>query len=344
MNYHQQITQAKKDNKPFTAFKNPNNTTVNVIIQSTDELIVFDDFTLSGYVFAPFDDSETAYILRPDVVFEDTVRSIKFDKKNSVFKENKKSRENHINLVQKTVKAIEQTELSKVVVSRKEKINLSNFDLIDTFDRLMYQYPNAYVYVFYHPKIGLWMGATPETLININGNKFKTMALAGTQSYDGNLKPKWGSKELQEQQMVTDFIKNRLEKLVNNLCLSDRETVKAGNLLHLKTTIEGVIKNKKDVKSLIKLLHPTPAVCGLPKELSKAFILKNEGYKRMFYTGYLGVLNMNNLTSLFVNLRCFQVVKQTAYLYVGGGITANSIPQSEWNETVFKSITIKAVL
>lgn len=112
-------------------------------------------------------------------------------------------------------------------------------------------------------------------------------------------------------------------------------------------------------------MHPTPAVCGLPKDISKAFILKNENYNREFYTGFLGELNIKerksrnvnrhniendayasvkNVSNLYVNLRCMQLVNNHAIVYIGGGITKDSIPEKEWEETVSKSQVIKSIL
>lgn len=98
------------------------------------------------------------------------------------------------------------------------------------------------------------------------------------------------------------------------------------------------------MEKLINALHPTPAVCGLPKAVAEAFILQNENYDRSYYSGYLGELNLNERTSLFVNLRCVELENNLASIYVGGGITADSIPENEWEETVSKAEVMKKVL
>jgi isochorismate synthase len=91
-------------------------------------------------------------------------------------------------------------------------------------------------------------------------------------------------------------------------------------------------------------LHPTPAVCGLPKAAAKDFILQNENYDRCYYTGFLGEINTNLKTELFVNLRCVEIIDTFAAIYVGGGITLDSNPEDEWLETSNKTNTIKSVL
>lgn len=344
MTYNEHIQKAKDQNLPFVAFRNPNENKVQVIVQHTDTLTVFDDFSVSGYVFAPFDDREEAYLIKPDIYFIDEVKNEKesFEQKEDVDKNS--DREHHIKIVKKAIDAIKTSELSKIVVARKEEIEIPDFDILQVYNRLLDKYSNAYVYVWFHPKVGLWMGATPETLLNVQANNFKTMALAGTQTFKGDVNPDWGQKELDEQQMVADYIQENLEKIVDNLHLSKVETVKSGNLLHLKTNISGALKSAKDITHLVNLLHPTPAVCGLPKEKSKQFILNEEKCDRTFYSGYLGVLNLKQETSFFVNLRCFQFMNNKALIYVGGGITTDSNAEKEWEETVAKSHVIKSVL
>jgi isochorismate synthase len=119
------------------------------------------------------------------------------------------------------------------------------------------------------------------------------------------------------------------------------------------------------LEKLISAIHPTPAVCGLPKGSAKKFILENENYNREFYTGFLGELNLKKTlqrngnrknrenqayasitktSALFVNLRCMKLEAKQAVLFVGGGITKDSNPVAEWEETSNKAQTMKSVL
>ena len=131
--------------------------------------------------------------------------------------------------------------------------------------------------------------------------------------------------------------------ILKNFSVSDTYTIKAGNLLHLKADIKGSIGDF-ELKSLLDTLHPTPAVCGLPKATAKNFILQNENYDRSYYTGFLGEINTNLKTDLYVNLRCVEIIDTCASIYVGGGITLDSNPLDEWLETCNKTNTIKSVL
>jgi isochorismate synthase len=176
------------------------------------------------------------------------------------------------------------------------------------------------------------------------------MSLAGTQKLQGTKEIVWEKKEIEEQQFVTDFILNNLKDLVSEVSVSSPYTIQAGTLTHIKTDIEGVINESSSLKEVVSVLHPTPAVCGLPKETAKDFIIQNEGYEREYYTGFLGELNKEGFnkgeikSDLYVNLRCMQIKDNQAHLYVGCGITKDSIPEKEWNESVNKSVTMKKIL
>src|SRR6202021_687877 len=96
--------------------------------------------------------------------------------------------------------------------------------------------------------------------------------------------------------------------------------------------------------NLVSELHPTPAVCGIPLNDATQFIKETEGYDRGYYTGFLGPCNMDGKTELYVNLRCAELFADCINLYVGGGITKDSIPENEWEETEMKSKTLLSAL
>ncbi len=330
---------------PFVTYRKPNCSTIKGWFQQNNNLITSKDYSESGFIFAPFDNKEDAILIpkNQSTYIEEGITINGSLTSNTNHNPDTTSEENHIQLVEKGIAAIKNQKFKKVVLSRKEKIELRDFNLIETFQKLLNSYPTAFVYVWYHPKVGMWLGATPETLVSIHNKNFTTMALAGTQVYNDTTNVTWQPKELEEQQFVTDYIIDRLSDISSEITASGIETIKAGKLLHLRTILNG--KLKTNTASLIKSLHPTPAVCGLPLETSKQFILDNESYHRSFYTGFLGELNINDKESnLFVNLRCMEVSNKTVNIYVGGGITRDSNPVKEWQETVAKTTTMKKVL
>ena len=374
---------------PFVAYRKPilseKSGEVKAFLEQDDNLIYVNDFTESGFVFAPFDtlgkailfsENTSEKLILRQVISEEAAAGNSSQK--SEISEEKKAA--HEELVRKAVSGLKSGEMEKVVLSRKEEVVLIEPKPLKLFKELLKSYPTAFVYCWYHPKVGLWLGATPETLLKVEGNRFSTMALAATQKYAGTMDVTWGKKEQQEQQFVTDSIAENLKSCgVDDLEISDSYTAKAGNLLHIRSDIHGALnstatinrgstkiyRGSADIGNIISALHPTPAVCGLPMEKAKEFILSEENYDREFYTGFLGELNLQknvqrsrskrnveNLayravkkeTDLYVNLRCMKIEVNKAVLFVGGGITKDSVPEDEWQETVNKAETMKRVL
>ena len=160
----------------------------------------------------------------------------------------------------------------------------------------------------------------------------KTVALAGTKSISENRE--WTNKEKLEHQLVVDYIVEKLSEL--NPGAEGTETIQLGEIQHLQTKISAELETKTALTKICDTLHPTPAVCGIPKDKARKFILENEGYDRSFYTGYFGLISAER-SEIFVNLRCARLYKNSAAVYVGGGLLAESDPEKEWEETVLKS-------
>ena len=339
-------------NLPFVVYNKPNSNKVIGLFQHDSVLHTpSNTYQDKGFVFAPFNAIDKT-VLFPITEVKKVACSFK---KETMFLEkhvavNTTSKDSHVQLVTKAINAIQDNQFQKVVLSRQEFVQLTDFDICAIYYKLIQRYPNAFVYVWFHPKIGLWFGATPETLVQVSKGRFTTVALAGTQPYKENQQVHWSPKEIDEQELVTDYITEKLSSFASNLNISTTETVKAGTLYHLQTKIEGTLEtsNKNSLYHLVNLLHPTPAVCGYPKEVSKQFIVENELYERSYYTGFLGELNIdednNEDSHLFVNLRCMEIIETTAVIYVGGGITKGSNPEKEWEETVDKSAIMRHVL
>lgn len=345
------IKNHKEQNLPFVLYSKPNTSDLIGVLQQNDTLYKVSDYSEKGFVFASFDEKQL--VLIPESESE----IIRIDKEITTFESierddlnlNPEAKKQFEDLVSQGIEAIKNDEFKKVVLSRSEIVNLTEFDFVTTFQHLAQLYPTTFTYCFFHPKIGLWMGATPEQLLKANGNIFETTALAGTQKASSETEILWQQKEKDEQQYVTDFIVKRLREFAASVMVSEPYSFKAGSIWHIKTDISGVLKDNSTLKEVIDTLHPTPAVCGLPKKKAKAFILENENYDRTFYTGFLGELNssfseINTSSDLFVNLRSMQIQENKAILYMGCGITKESIPEKEWEESVNKSMTMKRVL
>src|SRR5690554_789267 len=248
----------------------------------------------------------------------------------------------YLNGLQYFIDGFELFGIEKAIFSRIKLVEQEDATEIDAvFRRLAKRYSSqALVYLASDEQFGTWMGATPEILLSGNIDKIHSMALAGTKRSE---KTKWTDKEQEEHQYVADYVKAKInEQSPENLIISPTETAKKGAVYHLQTRYEFKLVKEK-WNGLMKSLHPTPAVCGTPTDLAQDYILTNEPHEREFYTGLVGWKGQEDI-SVFVNLRCMQVLKDHFALYVGGGITLASDIANEWQETEDKSETLLGVI
>jgi len=254
--------------------------------------------------------------------------------------------------VQRAVEAIRASQFEKVVLSRAVAWAMPQYrDLLELIVELAALRPQAFVCLVQRPGESAWLTASPETLFAWSAEGvLDTMALAGTQAAPENVDldaVHWPDKFIDEQALVCRYIRTAF-----NVCGIDTvketrpHTVVAGNLMHLRSEfLARIAPERVDLASaFLDAMHPTSAVCGQPRELALAFLRDYEGYDRTYYCGYIGPVGLDGASHLFVNLRTAQLIGETAYLYVGGGIVADSDPHAEWVETVEKLKTVGAVL
>ena len=247
----------------------------------------------------------------------------------------------------------------KVVISRTKTIEFGDVpDVVTLFDRLCAAYPTAFISAVYLPEgtgnrpEQIWLSATPERLVSMDAEGlFKTVALAGTQSAyapDGTMKRTadalWSQKEIEEQALVSRYIIGCFKKIRLREYLEEGpKTAQAGNLMHLCTqyTVDTKAVNFPQLGTvMLRLLHPTSAVCGMPRPEALAFIQAHERHDRGFFAGFVGPVNIDGASQLFVHIRCLSLMGKTATLYAGAGLTEDSDPQKEWLETDMKCQTL----
>lgn len=350
MNYHSFIKKIQKQYKkglPFALFSEFGSNTIQAYLQQDNRLHVNQSLSEDGFVIAPFDSRLDTYLI-PKAFSE--IVTTEFEPLDIEFKyvaveESETDQIAHENVLKHTIKTIKNGEAQKIVISRKKDFSLFNFSIENLINQLFSAYPTAWRYVWFHPETGIWCGATPEVLLTVKNKQFETMALAGTQPYkEGQVQ--WRKKEQDEQHFVTEAILDNLKDYVENVKVSELQTVRAGMLLHLKTDISASLKDEPGVLAkIVETMHPTPAVCGTPQDFSRNFIIENENYSREFYTGFIGNISDNGASASFrVNLRCMRIKNETAEIMVGGGITKDSDVDEEWVETQNKMQTMLQVI
>jgi isochorismate synthase len=342
---------------PFVFYRLPEEAVVKVVSQKHGTITSKTEANQKGFVFAPFTKDKTfkPVFITADIFAEAgklSIPDLSVKKSGGPIKKVRSkhkpaSKQEFKNLVKKIRVNIAKGKFAKVVAARvalKKKPN--NFEPVKFFQRLCKKYPVAFVSLVYTPQYGLWIGATPEILLKANTGGFTTYSLAGTKANTkAALTESWGEKEKEEQELVSGFIVNAFKAVTNAAPKTvGPVTIAAGNLLHLRTTFlykDLAISKWSDV---VKRLHPTPAVAGLPRKKAIGFILQNEKSHRGFYSGYLGPVYLDAEVNLFVNLRCMQVLENNLALYVGCGVTKDSDPKAEWQESKIKTETLLNVL
>lgn len=267
-------------------------------------------------------------------------------------------KDDFISLVNLAIKQIDEGNFEKLVPSKVKIIDLpDNFNLIDCFYNLCKAYSNTLVSMIGTPSLGTWLGSSPEILVSMSKEGiFKTVALAGTQKAPESLSsPKdiiaqasWTQKEIEEQALVSRYIINCFKKIrLRKYEERGPKTILAGNVMHLKTdySVDTKAMEFPELPSImLELLHPTSAVSGMPREASLEFIQKNEKFERQLFSGYLGPINIDEASDIFVNLRCMQILDKQAAIYAGAGVTSCSNPEKEWMETELKCETLLNVI
>ena len=138
-----------------------------------------------------------------------------------------------------------------------------------------------------------------------------------------------------EHNLVTEEILKKIKPLSNSIEVAALQTMKLPYIQHRSVPIKAVLKEKYNPLDLVTLLHPTPAVGGLPWDKAKIKIGELEPYKREYYAAPIGVIS-SQYSELAVGIRCALIEGATLTLYGGAGIVKGSVAEEEWNETGVK--------
>jgi isochorismate synthase len=255
-------------------------------------------------------------------------------------------------LVDKAIAHIKDGEMKKVVLARKQHFALDGAIYFGKlWQSLCKRYHNTFNSLVFTPKHGLWLGATPEVLVSQDAQMmFRTMALAGTQRAGEKSEKEavWSQKEIEEQAYVRRYIIDCLKQIrLREFEDIGPKTMRVGHLFHLRTDF---LVNLHDahfpnlLSTMLQLLHPTSAVCGTPKQEAFDFIAQHEQIDRALYGGFIGPVNVQSETHLFVNLRCAKFEPKQVHLFAGAGITEDSVPEKEFQETEAKMEVMLSII
>lgn len=355
------IDKLLQKNCSFALWSLPQSTEINALITNKEDLIYPEQFNKlngqQGFVFAPFrvDANNPLVLLKPGIYEKgiNNILNINLDDFPQASPGNKRyktpsiiSKDEYFNDINSTVDEIKNSKLDKVIVSRIIPKHRNAESLGKLYEQLFKQTSNAFVYLVNLPKAGLWMGATPELLLQSEGEQMQTVSLAGTQSRRADSDYSWRTKEIEEQAFVSRYMLDIFYRYnIHPYSTQGPESLESGQVAHLKTSFFFSANKIADkLGEFVSELHPTPAVCGLPKSTAHEIISKIEKHNRRYYSGYLGPWKLEESVKLFANLRCMEILPEEYLLYAGGGITSHSEAANEWEETNNKAQTLLSAI
>lgn len=348
------IDKLLREHKPFAVYRLPGDTRLHLVGAQGTMVQQFEDIEnlngCSGFVIAPFQAKRESPIVlikgQEEVVQLDSYPPVEPVGASTPRLPRAAVTKAYAERYRLFMQSLKPGSLDKLVLSRFVDLEIEEgFSLAKTFLKAAARYVYSYVYLCSTHNTGTWMGCTPEVLLAGSRGRWQTVALAGTRPLNGGALPThWDEKNRNEQRVVASYINETLASFGVQAKEEGPYTVRAAELAHLKSDFRFVLPATDRLGTLLSMLHPTPAVCGLRKLPAYDFIVNNEGHDRRYYSGFLGMLNPEGDTNLYVNLRCMQVHDYKLRLYAGGGLLASSTLEEEWEETEDKLNTIKFIV
>lgn len=242
------------------------------------------------------------------------------------------------------LKTISQGGLEKIVLARQTKLKFANkLDAWNILRRLFEVTPNSYHFCFEFGQT-VFLGASPERLYRKVGRSMISEAIAGTSSRgqgvskDNELKEKLlvSVKNNREHSLVVKAIDEALQRLCGDHQHSERpQILTLGNGHHLITSFEGKLKGHIFDEDILKALHPTPAVAGVPQRQALNTLARLEGFERGWYTGLIGYVGLE-WSEFVVGIRSALIKAKEMSVYAGAGIVQGSDADGEWQEIEHK--------
>ncbi len=273
-------------------------------------------------------------------------------------------------LVAAAVDRIENGDFEKVVLARQVEVVADEpFSIVEILDRLAGLFPTCMVF-----KVGNFLGASPELLVERRGRAVASHPLAGTIGRSGDRSTDASKiaellsspKERREHAMVVEGLLNALAPLCAWLTAPDEpEVLELRNVCHLATRLTGQLAVPQvagprheasashvqpaapDVPSALELVaavHPSPAVGGSPGPQSMAYLKRVEGFDRGPFAGPVGWMDARGDGTFAIGLRSAEVSGTRAVMYAGVGVVQGSRPAVELQETQLKLQALLAAL
>lgn len=249
--------------------------------------------------------------------------------------------------VHRATKRIHARELRKVVLARSLIVNAGRaLDPKQLLWRLRAVDPDCYAFATpasEDPRRGILVGATPELLVRRRGGIVAATPLAGSaQRFGDSTRDRASAKRLfdsakdrEEHAVVVEDVAHVLGAFCDDLTYPhEPDLLGTANVWHLATPFRGRLHDRSTgVLELVAALHPTPAVCGTPRESAREVLEELEPIDRGAYAGPVGWVDADGDGEMAIALRCAEIMGGTARLFAGAGVVADSVPEAEVDET-----------
>ncbi|NNF29700.1 MAG: isochorismate synthase [Gemmatimonadetes bacterium] len=250
------------------------------------------------------------------------------------------------NAVEASLAAIREGAISKAVLARTVDVETeARIDPVDVVGHLWEANRGSHVFLFEPSPGSALVGAAPETVATLRDGVFHATAVAGsirrgdTPREQAELAARLlaSDKDRAEQRIALDDMIARLETVAHQIrCDPQPHVLTLARIQHLETEIRASVPTDVGVLDLLRLLHPTPAVCGLPRDAALDFLAREEPFERGWYAGPVGWFDADGNGVFAPALRTAVSTGSGWRLFAGAGIVEGSVPALEWEETAIK--------
>ncbi len=244
-------------------------------------------------------------------------------------------------LILKSLQNFKDGSLEKIVLARKTSLSYKTAIQPSSFlKHLKEAVVNAFHFYFKFGNSLGFVGASPERLYKREKLNLYTEAIAGTRlrgkTFEEDLVLEQNllqsDKDIREHDFVCESIKSILDDTCSKVSLKkQRDILKLARVQHLHSQYHGELKPEFSDAELIRELHPTPAVGGVPKKLAMEKIAEYEPFDRGWYAAPLGWISSES-SEFAVAIRSGLIDKHDLHVFTGAGIVKGSNPLEEWEE------------
>lgn len=247
------------------------------------------------------------------------------------------NKETWIQNILRSQQKFNKTTLKKIVLARQSKRHCTNPNKL--FEELQTLQQKCYHFCFAPNNSEMFFGVSPERLLRVQNSTLYTEALAGTISRSSNQEQNSklseelfrSTKDQHEHDIVSQYIQEALKPFSEEICIEPKEILSLHHVQHIRTPIIASLKKDYSLDEILHILHPTPAVCGLPKQQAMETISLLEDFERGFYAGTMGMIT-EDVIDFTVSIRSALWKNNQLLVWAGAGIVSQSDPKQEWIE------------